>query len=160
MFPKKFPGKTKDNRNQNFTINSVETFSFCKTFYHCFFSKKHVATAKNNSNLLLYFHILVFLFMVILKGFAKNFDRIRSRSDKVVRKRNDSILCFIYYIHSAPKSEKTLQHQHFSNKFWKVRPKARMSQRKEEKNLKNITNDNFSIFRRNCDIVGPFLVHL
>ena len=104
---KKFPGKTKDNQNQNFTLNSVETFSFCKTFYHCFFSKKHVATAKNNSNLLLYFHFLVFLFMVILKGFAKNFDRIRSRSDKVVRKRNDSILCFIYYIHSAPKSETT-----------------------------------------------------
>ena len=130
-FKKNFPGKTKDNRNQNFTLNSVETFSFCKTFYHCFL-KKHVATAKNNSNLLLFFHFLVFLFMVILKGFAKNFDRIRSRSDKVVRKRNDSILCFIYYIHSAPKSETNmlftkLQPQHFSNKFWKVWPKARMS---------------------------------
>ena len=118
-FPKNFPGKTKDNRNQNFTLNSVETFSFCKTFYHCFL-KKHVATAKNNSNLLLFFHFLVFLFMVILKGFAKNFDRIRSRSDKVVRKRNDSILCFIYYIHSAPKSEKTCFLQSCSINIFKI----------------------------------------
>lgn len=107
VFKKISPEKQKITEIRIWLKILLKLFLFAKHFIIVFL-KKHVATAKNNSNLLLnFFHFLVFLFMVILKGFAKNFDRIRSRSDKVVRKRNDSILCFIYYIHSAPKSETT-----------------------------------------------------
>ena len=58
-FPKKFPGKTKDNRNQNFTLNSVETFSFCKTFYHCFFWRNMLLQPKI---IVIYYFSFIFWF--------------------------------------------------------------------------------------------------